>query len=144
MLAVDAASLAELGPHHVPAFADLAVSLHAIVLALGSGDVDDAAERINAILDRHPAHPHLAKDDGRSRLHHHPATIELVSMWNAICGEALARLIATDRHARLGVCTAPDCHRVYFDESKNSSRRFCTLACQNRTKTAAFRRRQRA
>jgi len=39
---------------------------------------------------------------------------------------------------RLGVCTAPHCDRVYVDTSRNGSRRFCSTACQNRGKAAAF------
>ena len=33
--------------------------------------------------------------------------------------------------------------RVYVDTSKNAKRRFCSTACQNRTKAAAFRQRRR-
>jgi predicted RNA-binding Zn ribbon-like protein len=31
---------------------------------------------------------------------------------------------------------------VFFDNSKNGTRRFCSVTCQNRVKTAAFRLRQ--
>jgi len=43
---------------------------------------------------------------------------------------------------RLGVCTAPRCDRVYVDTSRNGSKRFCSTACQNRVKSAAFRERR--
>ncbi|MFC6935784.1 CGNR zinc finger domain-containing protein [Actinomadura yumaensis] len=33
----------------------------------------------------------------------------------------------------------PHCDRVYVDTSRNGTRRFCSTACQNRVKTAAFR-----
>jgi predicted RNA-binding Zn ribbon-like protein len=42
----------------------------------------------------------------------------------------------------LGTCDSDDCDRVFLDESKNGSRRFCSTTCQNRVKPAAFRRRQ--
>jgi predicted RNA-binding Zn ribbon-like protein len=45
----------------------------------------------------------------------------------------------TDQQDRLGVCAAPRCDRVYVDTSRNATRRFCSTACQNRVKAAAFR-----
>ncbi|MPZ28052.1 MAG: hypothetical protein GEV12_16990 [Micromonosporaceae bacterium] len=45
---------------------------------------------------------------------------------------------------RLGTCGADDCDRVFLDGSKNGSRRFCSITCQNRVKAAAFRRRRAA
>jgi predicted RNA-binding Zn ribbon-like protein len=43
---------------------------------------------------------------------------------------------------RLGVCTAALCDRVYVDNSRSGTRRFCSTSCQNRVKAAAFRARQ--
>ncbi|WP_405875666.1 CGNR zinc finger domain-containing protein [Streptomyces xanthophaeus] len=36
------------------------------------------------------------------------------------------------------------CDRVYADTSRNAARQFCSTACQNRTKAAAFRARRSA
>jgi predicted RNA-binding Zn ribbon-like protein len=47
--------------------------------------------------------------------------------------------IGSDFAGRLGVCSAERCDRVYVDTSRNSRRRFCSTACQNRVKAAAFR-----
>ena len=38
----------------------------------------------------------------------------------------------------------PGCGRVFLDVSKNGSRRFCSVTCQNRVKAAAFRQRRGA
>lgn len=43
---------------------------------------------------------------------------------------------------RLGVCADEKCADVYADASPAGHRRFCSLTCQNRTRTAAFRRRR--
>jgi predicted RNA-binding Zn ribbon-like protein len=75
-------------------------------------------------------------------LHHHAADVALVPMWTAICAEALARMLGERFIDRLGTCAADDCDRVFVDSSKNASRRFCSLACQNRVKATAFRRRR--
>ena len=100
-----------------------------------------AASRLNVLLADHPAHPHLAKEGGRWRLHHHPVDAALVPMYTSICAEGLARIVGAGGGARLGTCEGPACDRVFADVSKNASRRFCSTACQNRVKAAAFRRR---
>ncbi len=141
VLAIDPPSLAALRTRDAPGFVGLAGLLHDVFVALDARDVDRAAAKLNVLLAEHPAHPHLAKEGNRWRLHHHPSDAALVPMWTAICAEGLARLIP-DHHERLGTCAAPDCERVFLDASKNASRRFCSVTCQNRVKAAAFRRRR--
>lgn len=141
ILAFDRASLAQLHRRDAPAFVALAHRLREIFERLHGGDVDAAAAKLNEMLAAHPAHPHLAKEDGVWRLHHHPADVALVPMYTSICAEAIARMIGGGCSHRFGSCDAADCDRVFFDTSKNGTRRFCTTSCQNRTKTAAFRER---
>jgi CGNR zinc finger len=45
--------------------------------------------------------------------------------------------------ARLGACAADRCVDAYVDTSRATTRRFCSLTCQNRARVAAFRRRTR-
>jgi predicted RNA-binding Zn ribbon-like protein len=138
ILAVDPPSLAALRASDVEAFTRLAERLRPVF----DGDVDAAASRLNELLAEHPAHPHLAREDGTWRLHHHPVDAELVPMWTAICAEGLARIVGDGQAHRLGTCV--DCGRAFLDVSKNASRRFCSLTCQNRVKAAAHRARQRS
>jgi predicted RNA-binding Zn ribbon-like protein len=142
ILAVDPASVARLTGADVPGFIELAQRLRQIFQLLHREDVDEAAAILNAMLTAHPAFPHLAKDEGLWRLHHHPSDTELVPEWNSICAENLARLIGAGYENRFGICSAPECDRVFIDLSKNRSRRFCSIACQNRAKAAAYRQRQ--
>jgi predicted RNA-binding Zn ribbon-like protein len=51
-------------------------------------------------------------------------------------------MIGNGEARRIGTCAAPDCNRVYIDVSRNASRRFCSLTCQNRVKSATFRQRK--
>ena len=45
---------------------------------------------------------------------------------------------------RLKMCAAEECRRVFFDRSKPATRRWCmSTLCGNRTKTRAYRERQR-
>lgn len=142
ILEVDPPSVAELAERHVAEFATLAQRLRTVFEDLSTGNIDAAANSLNGLLSACPANPHLARENGVWRLHHHPADAALVPMWTSICAEALARMIDAGFGGRLGICQAEACERVYFDTSRNGSRRFCSTACQNRTKTAAFRRRR--
>lgn len=141
MLAIDPPSVAALTQAHVPAFTSLARQLSSVFADLQRRDPDAAASRLNELLAAHPAHPHLAKERGVWRLHHHPHDAPLVPMWTAICAAGLAEMIGDGEAQRLGTCERPDCGRVYVDVSKNASRRFCSLTCQNRVKVATFRER---
>ena len=143
LLAVDPPSTEGLRRHHVTAFHALSLRLREIIEFLDRRDVDDAALRINELLVEYPARPHLAKEDGQWRLHHHPIEAELVAMWSAITADALARLIGAGRAERAGICEAEGCSNAFIDGSKNGTRRFCSTTCQNRVKAASFRRRSR-
>ena len=139
ILAVDPPSVAQLREGDAPRFVALARRLNEVFDDLHSGDVDAAASHLNDLLAKHPAHPHLANEEGHWRLHHHPIDAALVPMWTSICAEGMARIIGADLGERLGTCEAPGCDRVFLDVSKNASRRFCSTTCQNRVKAAAFR-----
>ena len=141
ILAVDPPSVAQLTQAQVPAFVALARRIRTVFANMHERDVDSAATTLNELLAAHPAHPHLAKERGAWRLHHHPHDAPLVPMWTAICAAALAEMIGDGEAQRLGTCERPDCGRVYVDVSKNASRRFCSLTCQNRVKVAMFRER---
>src|SRR5687768_1797871 len=76
LFAFDPVSVADVSPRHTPGLSALAGELHAVFVALDQGDLDTAAGGINALLERSPAHPHLAKEEGGWTLHHHPADTE--------------------------------------------------------------------
>jgi predicted RNA-binding Zn ribbon-like protein len=141
ILAIDPPSVAALTQTHVPAFIALAQRLRGVFTELQHRDMDAAAAALNELLGAHPAHPHLAKERGVWRLHHHPHDAPLVATWTAICAAGLAEMIGDGEAQRLGTCERADCGRVYVDVSKNASRRFCSLTCQNRVKVAMFRER---
>ena len=141
ILAIDPPSVDQLAQSHVPAFAALARQLRSVFADLQQRDVDAAAATLNELLAAHPAHPHLAKERGVWRLHHHPHDAPLVPRWTAICAAALAEMLGDGAAQRLGTCERTDCGRVFVDVSRNASRRFCSLTCQNRVKVATFRER---
>jgi predicted RNA-binding Zn ribbon-like protein len=124
--------------------AHLAASLRIIFESVAVGDLDSAAGRVNQLLRVTGAHPALERHDGEPwHVHFHAADERsLAKGWAAGCATGLAIVLGGEYHDRLGVCTAPHCDRVYVDTSRNGSRRFCSTACQNRVKAAAFRDRQ--
>ncbi|GAA4506993.1 CGNR zinc finger domain-containing protein [Actinoallomurus oryzae] len=134
----------DLGEQDTTVLAEMAVELRAVFTAVADGDIDAAAHQVNHLLDVTHARPHLNRHDGEPwHLHFHGAGGTVSTDWVAGCATGLAVVLGSEFHDRLGVCTAPHCDRVYVDTSRNGTRRFCSTACQNRVKTAAFRARGR-
>ncbi|HEY2549684.1 MAG TPA: CGNR zinc finger domain-containing protein [Streptosporangiaceae bacterium] len=124
-------------------FAAVAGWLRAVFDQMAAGQEDDAARQVNWLLAETGARPQLDRHDGEPwHLHFRGVSDSLVTGWAAGCATGLAVVLGSDLSGRLGVCTAPRCDRVYVDASRNGTRRFCSTACQNRVKAAAFRSRQ--
>ncbi len=124
-------------------FARVATDLRTVFAAVAAEDIDSAAYQVNGMLAATGAHPALERHDGEPwHIHFHSADeASPVKGWAAGCATGLAIVLGGELYDRLGVCTAPHCDRVYVDTSRNGSRRFCSTACQNRVKAAAFRER---
>jgi predicted RNA-binding Zn ribbon-like protein len=139
-----ARSRTEVTEAEAEAFGAVAADLRAVFAAIAAGDVDEAAHRVNGMLVATGAHPALERHDGEPwHIHFHSADeTSRAKGWAAGCATGLAIVLGSELYDRLGVCTAPRCDRVYVDTSRNGSRRFCSTACQNRVKAAAFRDRQ--
>ena len=125
--------------------AALAGRLRPVFAAAEAGDADRVAALVNALLRDYRAAPELSRHDGEPwHLHFHSTVAGLATEWGAGCATGLAVVVDAQASGRLGVCRADACDRVYVDVSRNASRRFCSEACLNRTKVAAFRARARA
>ncbi len=133
----------QVSPAEASALGDFAWALRLVFDDVSTGRLDRAAEQVNTLLAETGARPMLDKHDGEPwHLHFHGAQDSLVTGWAAGCATGLAVVLGSDLHGRLGLCTADRCDRVYVDTSKNGTRRFCSTACQNRVKAAAFRARR--
>ncbi|MFG2074043.1 CGNR zinc finger domain-containing protein [Nonomuraea maritima] len=113
--------------------ADVAAELHPAF----TGDV----ATLNQALVRHAAVPSLHGDP--PVLAFHAPGADLVDAWAADAGTALAMVIGVGQGRRLRSCEAEGCELVFFDVTRNTSRRFCGLSCQNRAKATAYRARRR-
>ena len=117
-----------------------AARLRTVFEAVERADLDAAAGLVNALLGDTGARPQLDRRPGEGwHLHFHGADDSLAVGWAAGCASALALALGSDLAGRLGVCAATGCDRVYVDRSRNATKRFCSTACQSRTKAAAFR-----
>lgn len=127
-------------PEHAAYLVRTAQQLRAVFDAVDDDRTDDAADLVNALLRTTGARPQLDRVDGEPwQVHFHGTTDTLAVGWSAGCATALALAIGSNLAGRLGVCAAPQCDRVYVDNSRNAVRHFCSNACRNRVKAAAFR-----
>jgi predicted RNA-binding Zn ribbon-like protein len=102
---------------------------------------DDArrAELVTELLAETGVRPVLRTVDGRS----HPSWTVDEPGRAELASAALALRAQLAAHpGRIGVCADDKCADVYVDASPGGHRRFCSLTCQNRSRTAAFRRRR--
>ncbi|MBC9719028.1 CGNR zinc finger domain-containing protein [Streptomyces sp. TRM66268-LWL] len=136
---------AAIAPAHAAYLARAAQEMRAVFEAVAADDIDRAAHLVNGLLGTAGARPQLDRVDGEPwQVHFHGFEDSLAVGWTAGCATALALAIGSDLAGRLGVCTAPQCDRVYVDASRNAVRHFCSPACRSRVKAAAFRARRAA
>jgi hypothetical protein len=129
----------------VPILVGAGHALREVYEAAELDDLDRAATTLNRLMIDSGARPQLSRHDGEAwHLHFHPQHTSYASGWVASLATALAVVVGSEHASRLGVCSAASCDRVFVDVSRNGTRRFCSIACQNRIKAAAFRARQRA
>lgn len=109
-------------------------------------DQATATRLLNALLSETRITPRLAEHDGHPlHMHYFAPDAQLSEHLAADCGVALAHLLVEGEWERLRTCSAPDCDRVFVDESRNRSRVYCdSRTCGNRMHVAAYRARRRA
>lgn len=128
----------------VDVLVSVAGRLRVAVDACLGGDLHGAAAALNGVLADHGAVPNLhASPDAAPVLAFHAADAGIVDAWAAESAASLAFLVGTRQTHRLGQCEAEVCDAYFLDVTKNTSRRFCSLACQNRAKSAAYRQKRR-
>jgi predicted RNA-binding Zn ribbon-like protein len=104
---------------------------------------DAAVEIINKLLREGRALPQLLKhDEWDYHLHATEPEAPLADRMAVEAAMALTDVIRQKELSRLQICAAGSCEDVLVDLSKNSSRRFCSTGCANRTNVAAFRARK--
>lgn len=131
-------------PGEIEELRGLARRMYRVFAEVEAGGMDAACEGANALMADTGAMPVLARHgDEPWHLHFHAVDARWAVGWGAAMATGLAVVLGSASAERLGICSAERCDRVFADTSRNGTRRFCSTACQNRTKAAAFRARRR-
>ena len=109
-------------------------------------DADLAAARITEQLTELPITPSIVDHDGAGpHIHWTPATARFDDQVLADVFMALAEEVCDNGTIRFGICGAEDCERLFYDSTRNRSKRFCSdQRCASRTHTADHRKRRSA
>lgn len=128
-----------------PTAADL-IEVRAARLSLRSlliAERDAAVELVNGILADAQALPRLVRH-GDLDWHIHATTDDRPLAERILVETAMAMIdvIRENETSRLATCASEGCEGVVFDQSRNRSRKYCSVACTNREAAAAYRARQ--
>jgi predicted RNA-binding Zn ribbon-like protein len=93
---------------------------------------------VNELLRTTKAAPQLTRHED-APWHLHFGDPDEVTGWIAEFATATAMLLGSDDVHRLRRCEAARCEDLFLDSTRNRTQRFCSTACQNRTKVAAHR-----
>ena len=125
------------------AMRELRTELRKIFESAAAGDEDDAIERLNSLLIQHPIHPQVSGHDGQRWHLHLTESGSVPDRYAAGAAMGLAVYISDHGIERLGRCQSPACGNVFFDNTPNRSRRYCSDRCAGRAGAAAYRARGR-
>lgn len=103
---------------------------------------DDQVVEINRWLREVNALPFLVRHDRFDwHLHATGPDAPLADRMRAEGALALAEVTRAHENSRLRVCAAEDCTGLLVDQSRNGSKRFCSVRCGNRVNQQGFRER---
>lgn len=117
-----------------------------LIRSLPDAELTDAVAAINHQLQGCAIAPTLSAHDGYAlHIHWTAASTPFAHQVAVDLLMALAQTLCDSGIGRFGTCGADSCDHVFFDTTRNRSRRFCAdPRCASRTHTAAHRARQHA
>jgi predicted RNA-binding Zn ribbon-like protein len=123
------------------AMRELRTELRKIFDSVAAGDEEDAIERLNSLLIQHPIHPQISGHEGHRWHLHLTESGSVPDRYAAGAAMGLAVYISDHGIGRLRICQSPPCGNVFFDNTFNRSRTYCSERCAGRA--AAYRERHR-
>lgn len=113
---------------------------------LRTADDREFVTALDQLLAAQDCRPQLTIHDGAAAPHLHFARdgAPLPAWIGTMAVTGLVLYICRHGRSRIRRCAAAGCGRWHLDESKNSSRRYCSPACASRTTVAAYRARKGA
>jgi len=131
------ATLAEIPAQDLTRLAALGRQLATVLTTPGD---ESFIAALATLLDAQDCHPQLTLHDGTAPHLHFARDGAPLPTWIATMAvTGLALYVCRYGRSRLRRCAAADCGRWHADESKNSSRKYCSPACASRTTVAAYR-----
>jgi predicted RNA-binding Zn ribbon-like protein len=127
-------------PAELAATVELREAIYRLARARVEGTPADRADRelVNRAAERPPVTVRLVDSGSVAR------TGDLAAV-RATVARAAVELVGGPAGAQLKLCEATPCTRLYLDNSRRGSRRWCDMReCGNRAKAASFRRRHAA
>jgi hypothetical protein len=126
-------------PGDLEALRLLREELRLIFSAADRADGAVVAERLNALLTRHPIHQQIVSHDGQ---HWHIHLVESGSAADRHAAGAVAGLtglVTESGTDRFGVCAAGGCERVFIATGPPAEKRYCSEQCTPKANVHALR-----
>jgi predicted RNA-binding Zn ribbon-like protein len=117
----------------------LRAELRLIFGAADGGNAAQVAERLNALLTRHPIHTELVSHDSQQWHIHLVESGSAADRHAAGAIAGLTGLITVSGTDRFGICEAEDCGRAFIGNCTAAGKRYCSDGCQPRAKVRALR-----
>jgi predicted RNA-binding Zn ribbon-like protein len=113
--------------------------LRLIFAAADRGDAAEVAERLNALLARHPIHQELNSHDGQTWHIHLVESGSAADRHAAGAVAGLTGLVTSSGTEEFGICEAPSCGRAFIAAGRPADRRYCSDGCKPKAKVRALR-----
>ena len=117
----------------------LRAELRLIFAAADSGDAAQVAERLNALLTRHPIHQELASHDSQQWHIHLVESGSAADRHAAGAIAGLTGLVTASGTDRFGICEAAGCGRAFIGTGTSAGKHYCSDGCQPKAKVRALR-----
>jgi predicted RNA-binding Zn ribbon-like protein len=117
----------------------LRAELRQIFTAADEGDAAQVAERLNALLTRHPIHQELASHDSQQWHIHLVESGSAADRHAAGAIAGLTGLVTASGTGRFGICEAEGCGQAFIGGGTSAEKRYCSDGCKPKAKVRALR-----
>jgi Putative stress-induced transcription regulator/CGNR zinc finger len=117
----------------------LRAELRLIFTAADGSEAGQVAERLNALLTRHPIHQQLVSHDNQQWHIHLVESGSVADRHAAGAIAGLTGLLTTSGTALIGICEAEDCGRAFAGTGPAPGTRYCSDGCTPTAKVRALR-----
>ena len=117
----------------------LRAELQLIFTAADGGDAVQVAERLNALLIRHPIHQELVSHDSQQWHIHLVESGSAADRHAAGAIAGLTGLVTASGTDRFGICEAEDCGQAFIGTRPSAGKRYCSDECKPKAKVRALR-----